>query len=72
VPCLTVRPNTERPVTVSHGTNRLVAPTRESVVAAAAEALAGSTARTSQIERWDGKTAERIVQVVCDGGDFTE
>ena len=30
VPCLTIRPNTERPITISHGTNRLVAPTRSS------------------------------------------
>ena len=35
VPCLTVRPNTERPITVEQGTNRLVAPTREALLAAA-------------------------------------
>ena len=40
VPCLTLRPNTERPITISHGTNRLVEP--DEVVAAARAVLDGS------------------------------
>ncbi len=70
VPCLTVRPNTERPVTCTHGTNRLVAPTQEALQTAAREALASSSYRKAQIERWDGKTAERIVGVILDGAEY--
>ena len=47
VPCLTVRPNTERPVTITHGTNRLVTP--EAVPAALDEILAG---RVPPRSRW--------------------
>jgi UDP-N-acetylglucosamine 2-epimerase (non-hydrolysing) len=69
IPCLTVRPNTERPVTCTHGTNRLVAAEQEAIVTAAraAHANGGSPGR---IERWDGQTAERIAAVVCDGARF--
>ncbi len=67
VPCLTVRPNTERPVTVTHGTNRLVRSERAAILAAARAARADGTAPRDPIERWDGKTAERIVGVLVDG-----
>ena len=65
IPCLTVRPNTERPITVTHGTNRLVAPRRDAILAAVRDGK--KAARPRPIERWDGKTAERIVGVICDG-----
>jgi UDP-N-acetylglucosamine 2-epimerase (non-hydrolysing) len=59
VPCLTMRPNTERPITVSHGTNRLVAPGE--VVAAAREILAGPVRPTGpRPPLWDGHAGERI------------
>jgi UDP-N-acetylglucosamine 2-epimerase (non-hydrolysing) len=67
VPCLTVRPNTERPVTCTHGTNRLVAPNRGALVEAAGEALKTGRPQSAGIERWDGRTAERIVGVLLDG-----
>jgi UDP-N-acetylglucosamine 2-epimerase (non-hydrolysing) len=70
VPCLTVRPNTERPITCSHGTNRLVASTRAAVEAAAREALGGPARMRTAIERWDGETAPRIVEVLLDGGEY--
>ena len=57
VPCLTVRPNTERPITVTQGTNRLVEPAE--LEAAAAAALAAEWAPAS-IELWDGRAGERI------------
>ena len=46
IPCLTVRPNTERPITISHGTNRLLEP--EDVVAALREVMAGRVARSRE------------------------
>lgn len=64
IPCLTVRPNTERPVTVSHGTNRLVAPTRDSILSEYKLALETSTARCN-IELWDGRAARRIADIVA-------
>jgi len=69
IPCVTVRPNTERPITCLHGTNRLVAPRRDAILAAARAAARGSPARPV-VERWDGRAAERIVRVICDGERF--
>lgn len=63
VPCLTVRPNTERPVTITHGTNRLVTP--DDVAPAVAEILGGSFAAAAEPPPlWDGRAGERIATVV--------
>ena len=70
VPCLTVRPNTERPITCRLGTNRLVAAQRDAIVAAARDGAEIRARARVQIERWDGETAERIAQVLCDGRRF--
>jgi UDP-N-acetylglucosamine 2-epimerase (non-hydrolysing) len=70
VPCLTVRPRTERPITCTHGTNRLVRPQRDAIVNAAERALARRSPARAVIERWDGRAAERIARVVCDGERF--
>ncbi|MBI4502665.1 MAG: UDP-N-acetylglucosamine 2-epimerase (non-hydrolyzing) [Gemmatimonadetes bacterium] len=70
VPCLTVRQNTERPITCQLGTNRLVAPQREVVLAAARQALEHPLAHRPVIERWDGKAAQRIAASLCDGARF--
>jgi UDP-N-acetylglucosamine 2-epimerase (non-hydrolysing) len=64
VPCLTVRPNTERPVTLSHGTNRLINKDRGTIVEAIRTALMGPPGLVnSGPELWDGKASARIVQV---------
>lgn len=64
VPCLTLRPHTERPITVEQGTNRLVTErTRERIVAAADEVLADPPEATRP-ELWDGRTGERIAGVI--------
>jgi UDP-N-acetylglucosamine 2-epimerase (non-hydrolysing) len=62
VPCLTLRPNTERPVTITDGTNRLVSP--DTLPVALAEALSASPTRRRP-PRWDGHAGERIADVVC-------
>ena len=59
IPCLTVRPNTERPVTVQLGTNRLIEP--GSILADGARALEGARGPARQIPLWDGRTASRVV-----------
>jgi UDP-N-acetylglucosamine 2-epimerase (non-hydrolysing) len=62
VPCLTVRPNTERPITVELGTNRLVQRESSAIVQAAQVALyADSQKQRTPPPFWDGKAAERIV-----------
>ncbi|MEO3857595.1 UDP-N-acetylglucosamine 2-epimerase (non-hydrolyzing) [Acrocarpospora sp. B8E8] len=65
VPCLTIRPNTERPITVTHGTNRLVTPAQ--LPAAAAQALVdGASTPSEELPvLWDGKSGLRIARVVA-------
>jgi len=64
VPCLTVRPNTERPITITHGTNRLVTPA--SLPAAAEKALAdGAVTPSGELPPlWDGAAGPRIARVI--------
>lgn len=64
VPCLTVRPSTERPITCTEGTNRLVQAEQAAILAAAGEALAAGRRSARPIERWDGHTADRILEVL--------
>ncbi len=60
VPCLTMRENTERPITVEQGTNMLVGRDRELINTCVQEILAGSGKRGRIPELWDGHAAERI------------
>lgn len=64
VPCLTLRDNTERPITCTQGTNRLVGSDPARILGAARQVLAGDVAAGRVPELWDGRTAERIVQVL--------
>ena len=65
VPCLTVRPNTERPITVTHGTNRLV--TAAAVPGAVDDIVAaGPTPARDAPPLWDGHAGERIAAVLVD------
>ena len=64
VPCLTLRENTERPITISHGTNRLVGTNPERIVAAVAGDPERAAPGRSLPDLWDGHAAERIVTVL--------
>ncbi len=64
VPCLTLRHNTERPVTVDQGTNRLVGTDPEVIVAAARQALAAPLPAGRVPELWDGHAAGRILDII--------
>lgn len=61
IPCLTVRPNTERPITITSGTNRLINPEREPLAAMSLAAISARPTTPPKIEYWDGHTAPRIV-----------
>jgi UDP-N-acetylglucosamine 2-epimerase (non-hydrolysing) len=64
VPCLTLRENTERPATISSGSNRLVGMRPDNIIAVYNDVMA-SPARVSRVPPlWDGQAAERIVKVI--------
>ena len=60
IPCATLRENTERPITVTDGTNRLLEPPE--LLAAALEALAGQWPKGRRPENWDGCAAQRAAR----------
>lgn len=64
VPCLTLRHNTERPITVERGTNRIVGVDPASIYRAWREVTNGEWPAGELPELWDGKAATRIVQVL--------
>src|SRR2546421_1754970 len=66
VPCLTLRHNTERPVTITHGTNLMVGPDKGRILDAFRGIVNGDWKPSGPPEFWDGHAAERIVQVISD------
>jgi UDP-N-acetylglucosamine 2-epimerase (non-hydrolysing) len=68
VPCLTLRDNTERPVTITRGTNQLVGSRADDIVREARKILTGERKEGEIPPLWDGKSAERIVRVLLEGG----
>lgn len=66
IPCLTLRENTERPVTISHGTNHLVGTSPEKIMDEAMRALKGPRVAPSPPPLWDGHAAERIVSILLE------
>ena len=64
VPCITLRNNTERPVTVEQGTNTIVGQDRAQILAVVNEVLANGGKRGRVPELWDGQAAERIKRVL--------
>lgn len=66
VPCLTLRPNTERPVTIREGTNKLVPLQKEAIVTEVLASLDADGRNPAKIEFWDGHAAARIVSVLTE------
>jgi UDP-N-acetylglucosamine 2-epimerase (non-hydrolysing) len=64
VPCLTLRANTERPITVTRGTNRIVGLDPAAIHASWREVVEGRWPAGELPEHWDGKAAERIARVL--------
>ena len=66
VPCLTLRDNTERPITITQGTNKLVGTARSAIVNAARTALSDHARPSAPLpELWDGSASERIASVLA-------
>jgi UDP-N-acetylglucosamine 2-epimerase (non-hydrolysing) len=66
VPCLTLRDNTERPITVTHGTNRIVGRDPIRIVEGALSVLAAPPPSRARPPLWDGSAASRIIRVLLD------
>ena len=66
VPCITLRDNTERPVTVEQGTNTVVGHDRQQVMSIVSDVLRNGGKQGRTPELWDGKAAIRIKSVLAD------
>ena len=64
VPCLTVRPNTERPVTISHGTNKLIGNKKEDIITETLEIIKNPRTGNHSPPLWDGKASRRIIDIL--------
>jgi UDP-N-acetylglucosamine 2-epimerase (non-hydrolysing) len=64
IPCLTLRENTERPITVEIGTNQLIGMDTNQIIQHSEQILAGNIRQGQVPEFWDGHTAERILRIV--------
>lgn len=67
-PCLTLRENTERPITITNGTNVLIGHDWDAFGREFAKALRNNHKKSSQIPLWDGKASERIAEVLLRPG----
>jgi UDP-N-acetylglucosamine 2-epimerase (non-hydrolysing) len=65
IPCLTLRDTTERPITISEGTNVLVWNDTEKIIKEAFKILDGKEKKAKIPSYWDGKTAQRIIQILA-------
>ena len=64
IPCLTIRENTERPITVTQGTNELMGTSRKKILQAFKKIIAGNWKSGQKPQLWDGNAAERITRIV--------
>jgi UDP-N-acetylglucosamine 2-epimerase (non-hydrolysing) len=65
IPCLTMRENTERPITLTLGTNVLIGQDRKKLSSELAKILAGKSRKGTVPPLWDGKAGERIAELLC-------
>lgn len=65
VPCLTLRENTERPVTLRSGTNVLVGSDPDKIIDEFSRVLQRARPKPATPQLWDGQAARRIIQVLC-------
>ena len=66
IPCLTIRNTTERPITVTEGTNTMVSANTDLIIKEVYKILDGKGKKGVIPDLWDGKTAERIVKVLVE------
>lgn len=66
IPCLTLRENTERPITVELGTNTLCGNKKEEILRCYRDIITNGKPVTAIPPKWDGKAAERIVKILCE------
>ena len=64
IPCITIRENTERPITIEVGTNRLVGMDSDRILSEARDALHADPTSAKVPQLWDGRASERIVEVL--------
>ncbi|MBI4853407.1 MAG: UDP-N-acetylglucosamine 2-epimerase (non-hydrolyzing) [Acidobacteria bacterium] len=64
IPCLTLRENTERPITIKQGTNRLLGTKRKKIEQEAFSILNQPIGEAKKLEFWDGRAAERIIDAI--------
>jgi UDP-N-acetylglucosamine 2-epimerase (non-hydrolysing) len=65
IPCMTLRDNTERPVTVELGTNQLVGLDHQKILSSLDRIISGNWQAGAVPQLWDGRSAERVVEVLC-------
>ncbi len=65
IPCLTLRANTERPITVTEGTNQLVGHDPEKIKAAALDAMSRRKTKRKIPKYWDGRASARIIKILA-------
>lgn len=65
IPCITLRDTTERPITITEGTNVLVHDDPDRIVEEISKVISGNTKASSCPSIWDGHTAERIVEILA-------
>lgn len=66
IPCMTLRDNTERPETITEGTNELIGTNPKAIEPALKRLFSGNWKKGAIPAKWDGKTAERIIETLID------
>ena len=66
IPCITLRRNTERPITIAEGTNTLVGSDPAKIKAQAFDVLDSGGKKGRMPKLWDGRAAERVAKVLAD------